>query len=51
GIINVAICGGAIVPLLVGFVADMTTLTTALIIPAICYAIIASFGIFARKPA
>lgn len=51
GIINVAICGGAVVPLLFGVVADATTLTTALVIPAICYGVIVCFGIFARKPA
>ena len=53
GIINVAICGGAIVPLLYGVVADAThgNLAMAMIIPIICYAIIAGFGIFARRPA
>lgn len=51
GIINVAICGGAVVPLLFGVLADATTLTTALVIPAICYAVIGGFGIFARKSA
>ena len=51
GIINVAICGGAIVPLLFGVIADATTLTTALVVPAVCYAIIAGFGVFARRPA
>ncbi len=52
GIINVAICGGAIIPLFVGAVADVSgSLAFALIIPAICYAIIAGFGIFARRPA
>ncbi|NMW30484.1 sugar MFS transporter [Altererythrobacter sp. RZ02] len=51
GIINVAICGGAVVPLLFGVVADATTLTTALVIPAICYGVIVCFGIFARRPA
>ena len=51
GIINVAICGGAVVPLLFGVIADATTLTTALVIPAICYAVILAFGVFARKPA
>ena len=51
GIINVAICGGAVVPLLFGVVADASTLTTALVIPAICYAVIVCFGIFARRPA
>ena len=53
GIINVAICGGAIVPLLYGVVADATggNLAIAMIIPIICYAIIAGFGIFAPRPA
>jgi FHS family L-fucose permease-like MFS transporter len=53
GIINVAICGGAIVPLLYGVVADATggNLALAMVIPVACYAIIAGFGIFARKPA
>lgn len=53
GIINVAICGGAIVPLFYGVVADATggNLALAMVIPVICYAIIAGFGVFARKPA
>ncbi|GAA0265098.1 L-fucose:H+ symporter permease [Alteraurantiacibacter aestuarii] len=52
GIINVAICGGAIVPLLFGVIADTSgSLTFALMLPVICYAIIAGFGIFARRPA
>jgi FHS family L-fucose permease-like MFS transporter len=52
GIINVAICGGAVVPLLFGMLADTTgSLAFALILPAACYAIIAGFGLFARKPA
>nr|WP_298930682.1 sugar MFS transporter [uncultured Erythrobacter sp.] len=53
GIINVAICGGAIVPLLYGVVADASggDLAMAMIIPILCYAVIACFGIFARKPA
>ena len=52
GIINVAIFGGAVVPLLFGILADTTgSLPLALTLPAICYAIIASFGLFARKPA
>ena len=52
GIINVAIFGGAVVPLLFGVLADTTgSLALALTLPAICYAIIAGFGIFARRPA
>jgi MFS transporter, FHS family, L-fucose permease len=52
GIINVAIFGGAVIPLLTGVIADTTgSLGTALILPAICYAIIAGFGWFARQAA
>ncbi len=52
GIINIAIFGGAVVPLLTGFLADRSgSLQFALLIPAICYAIIAVFGIYARRPA
>jgi len=52
GIINVAICGGAIVPLLFGMLADFSgSLSLALALPVLCYAIIAGFGIFARRPA
>lgn len=52
GIINVAIFGGAVVPLLTGVIADAThSLAAALILPAICYAIITAFGWYARRPA
>ncbi len=52
GIINVAIVGGAIVPLLTGIIADLTgSLAIAFTLPMLCYAIIAAFGIYARKPA
>jgi FHS family L-fucose permease-like MFS transporter len=50
GIICVAIVGGAIVPLLTGLAADWVGLKTALIVPAICYAGILSFGLYARRP-
>ncbi|MBX3593805.1 MAG: sugar MFS transporter [Sphingomonas sp.] len=52
GIINVAIFGGAVVPLATGALADATgSLGLALALPAICYAVIAAFGIYARRPA
>jgi FHS family L-fucose permease-like MFS transporter len=52
GIINVAIVGGAVVPLLTGIIADLTgSLAIAFTLPMVCYAIIAAFGIYARKPA
>jgi len=51
GIINVAIAGGAIVPAIYGALADNVGLAAALTLPALCYAIIAGFGIYARRPA
>lgn len=53
GIINIAIFGGAVVPLLTGKLADTTgSLATALILPALCYAVIAAYGLYcARNPA
>lgn len=52
GLICMAIVGGAIVPPLVGRIADLTgSLSVALIAPALCYGLIAAFGFFARKPA
>ena len=51
GIINIAIFGGAVVPLATGALADLSgSLTASLLLPALCYAVIASFGWFARKP-
>ena len=51
GIINVAIAGGAVIPTIYGALADQVGLAAALALPAVCYAIIAGFGIFARRPA
>lgn len=52
GIINIAIFGGAVIPLLTGKIADVSgSLAVAMILPALCYAIIAGFGFYARRPA
>jgi FHS family L-fucose permease-like MFS transporter len=52
GIINVAIFGGAVVPLATGALADVSgSLAFALALPAVCYAVIGGFGVFARRPA
>ena len=51
GIINVAICGGAIVPVLTGMLADTLSLSLALLLPVACYVVIAAYGIYARRPA
>ncbi len=50
GVICVAIVGGAIVPPLTGFAADLTGLRLALLVPALCYAVIVAYGIYARRP-
>ncbi|MEO6387067.1 MAG: sugar MFS transporter [Croceibacterium sp.] len=52
GVLCVAIVGGAIIPPLTGHLADLTgSLFMALGLPALCYAIIAAFGLYARRPA
>lgn len=50
GILCTAIVGGAIVPVLFGMVADLGgNIRLALIVPVICYAIIALFGLWSTK--
>ncbi|KQX23610.1 MULTISPECIES: sugar MFS transporter [unclassified Sphingomonas] len=49
GIICMAIVGGAIVPLIAGRAADAATLRFALIVPAICYMLIALFGRYCHR--
>lgn len=52
GVICMSIVGGAIIPPLTGQLADSSgSLGFALVLPALCYAIIAAFGIYARRPA
>ena len=51
GIIAVAIVGGAVIPPLTGHVADLFSLRTALLVPAICHVGILAYGIYARRPA
>ena len=50
GLICMAIVGGAIVPLITGFTADMSSLRLSLAVPAICYLLILVFGWYARRP-
>jgi MFS transporter, FHS family, L-fucose permease len=50
GVICVAIVGGAIIPPLTGWVADIVgSLQIALIVPALCYLVIAAFGLYAHR--
>jgi MFS transporter, FHS family, L-fucose permease len=50
GVICVAIVGGAVIPPLTGWVADIVgSLQVALIVPALCYLVIAAFGLYAHR--
>ena len=50
GVICVAIVGGAVIPPLTGAIADQTSsLRFALLLPALCYAVILSYGVYARR--
>jgi FHS family L-fucose permease-like MFS transporter len=51
GLLCMAIVGGALVPLIAGAVADFSSVAIALVIPVICYVVIAWFGWHARHPA
>lgn len=52
GIINIAIFGGAVIPLATGALADATgNLGLALLLPALCYAVIGGYGYYARPQA
>jgi MFS transporter, FHS family, L-fucose permease len=51
GLLCVAIVGGALVPLATGHMADITSLTAAMVIPALCYLGIVGFGAYAHRPA
>jgi len=49
GILCLAIVGGAIIPLLMGLVADRSSLALALLVPAACYVLVAGFGLVVRS--
>ncbi|MGZ3400814.1 MAG: sugar MFS transporter [Caulobacteraceae bacterium] len=51
GVICMAIVGGAMIPPLTGALADHASLRLALALPALCYAVIFTFGVYARRPA
>lgn len=51
GVICVAIVGGAVIPPLTGLIADHSSLRFAMLLPALCYAVIVAFGVYARRPA
>ena len=44
-----AVVGGAIIPVLIGWVVDQSSYQVALIIPVICYLYIAWYGVSGSK--
>jgi FHS family L-fucose permease-like MFS transporter len=50
GLICVAIVGGAVVPLITGYAADVVGLRLSLVVPAVCYLLILAYGWYARRP-
>ena len=51
GLIMAAVVGGAIVPVLLGKLADLIGIQYALILPVLCYLFIAYYGLWGSKPA
>jgi FHS family L-fucose permease-like MFS transporter len=49
GLLCTAIVGGALIPLLVGKFSEITSYHAALIIPAVCYAVLCVFAIASRR--
>jgi MFS transporter, FHS family, L-fucose permease len=49
GIINTLICGGAIIPLIMGKIADVSGYSLAFIVPAICYLYIFFYAVKGSK--
>jgi MFS transporter, FHS family, L-fucose permease len=48
GLLCMGIVGGALIPLLFGMLADTSTLATALVVPVVCYLLIAVYGWFSK---
>ena len=51
GIITTMVVGGALIPVLIGWIVDHASYQVALIIPVICYLYIAWYGVSGSKPA
>lgn len=49
GLLCVAIVGGAILPYVVGLMADQASLTTSFLIPMLAYAVISVFGMLSQR--
>ena len=50
GLIMTAVVGGAIIPPLIGFLADKMSIQHSFIVPIVCYLYIAYYGLWGSKP-
>jgi FHS family L-fucose permease-like MFS transporter len=50
GLIMTAVVGGAIIPVLIGYLVDHTSYQIALLVPVLCYLYIAYYGFVGSKP-
>jgi FHS family L-fucose permease-like MFS transporter len=50
GLLMTAVVGGAVVPWLLGVIADKVGIQHAFVLPAICYLYIAFYGLWGSKP-
>jgi FHS family L-fucose permease-like MFS transporter len=50
GLIMTAVVGGAVIPVVIGYLVDNTTYQIALILPVLCYLYIAYYGFVGSKP-
>ena len=46
-----AIVGGAVVPPVMGLVSDASSINIAMLVPALCFAVVCAFGLGSRKAA
>ena len=51
GLIMTAVVGGAVIPVVIGYLVDHTTYQIALLLPVLCYLYIAYYGFVGSKPA
>ena len=50
GLIMTAVVGGAIIPVIIGYLVDHTSYQVALLLPVLCYLYIAFYGFIGSKP-
>jgi FHS family L-fucose permease-like MFS transporter len=51
GLIMTAVVGGAVIPFLIGALADRVGIQHAFVLPVLCYLFIAYYGLWGSKPA